>query len=240
MAETDDATMMATRLRNAHAANNAAPRKTRSTGNHASNASSSGYELGKLQSARTTSSAGLEVPDLLEASAPPQYTIDLSLPPRERYSKLAAAYKHKLIQLPELFDEVLENLHTQFRFLHPWPIKQVARLLLRRIHDSEQMEELKGIQEATGIEMYLLVAFNVLLDMFVGCTSGGVRVAEKGKGDARGTVVKKMLHFRTLDWAMDPLRQIIVQLDFVAYPGAPVMSRSITYLGFVGVLTAVR
>jgi hypothetical protein len=39
---------------------------------------------------------------------------------------------------------------------------------------------------------------------------------------------------------MDLLRQIVVQLDFVARDGGPVVARSVTYLGFVGVLTGVR
>jgi hypothetical protein len=184
--------------------------------------------------------AGIDVPDLSEPGPPPRYTINLSLPPRQRYSALAKAYQHKLVQLPILFDKILENYYVQNRLLHPKPIKQLARLLLRRIHDPEQMEELVGIQEATDIPMYLLVAFNTLLDMLVGCTSGGVRTIEKGKGRARGNEVRKMLHFRTLDWAMDPLRQIAVDLEFVSHPGGPVVARSITYLGFVGVLTGVR
>lgn len=49
--------------------------------------------------------------------------------------------------------------------------------------------------------MHLLVAFNVLLDLFMGCTSGGAKLS----------VEDRMLHFRTLDWGMDPLRKVIVQ-----------------------------
>ena len=52
-----------------------------------------------------------------------------------------------------------------------------------------------------------------------------------------------MLHFRTLDWTMDPLRKILVQLDFIrtrsATPGQ-VIAHSISYVGFIGVLTGVR
>jgi hypothetical protein len=182
--------------------------------------------------------------DLVKSAVPPRHTIDLSLPPRQRYVTLARVYKEKLTTLPILFDEVLEDLHQNSRFLIPYLVKRLARLLLRRVHDSEQMEELIGIQQVTGMDMYLLIAFNVLLDMFVGCTSGGVRVMEQGKVGRRlgDSVVqaKKMMHFRTLDWEMDPLRQIVVQLDFVARDGGPVVARSVTYLGFVGVLTGVR
>jgi hypothetical protein len=100
------------------------------------------------------------------------------------------------------------------------------------VYDTEQTRELRGISKATGVEMYLMVAFNVLLDLFMGCTSGGVRITENG--------VEKMVHFRTLDWGMDVLRRVVVQLDFVEKEGGPVVARSITYVGFVGILTGVR
>lgn len=51
--------------------------------------------------------------------------------------------------------------------------------------------------------MYLLVAFNLLLDTMMGCSSGGVRV-----GNADGQGGTRMLHYRTLDWSMDPLREV--------------------------------
>lgn len=50
----------------------------------------------------------------------------------------------------------------------------------------------------------------------------------------------KMLHFRTLDWGMDALRKVIVHLDFVEKLGGDVIASSITYIGYVGVLTGVR
>lgn len=49
-----------------------------------------------------------------------------------------------------------------------------------------------------------------------------------------------MVHFRTLDWGMDPLRRVLVHLDFVVEPDGEVVASSITYAGFVGVLTGVR
>ena len=52
-----------------------------------------------------------------------------------------------------------------------------------------------------------------------------------------------MLHFRTLDWGMDFLRSIVVQLDFIRSKSdtpQQILASSITYVGFVGVLTGVR
>ena len=161
---------------------------------------------------------------------PPRYIIDLSLPPSQRYSHLAEDFQWCTGSLPSLFDEVMETLHPRIPINL---IRGIARLFLRRLHSKEETEEIRGIHEATGIEMHLLVAFNVLLDILMGCTSGGVRVKD-GPGKL------KMLHFRTLDWGMDALRKLIVHLDFAECPGGPVIALTVTYFGYVGVLTGVR
>ncbi|KAF6218973.1 hypothetical protein HO133_005517 [Letharia lupina] len=165
-----------------------------------------------------------------DGDEPPRYTIDLSLPPRKRYQHIAADFKPQIATLPILFDEIVKDLRANISVER---VRWLARLLLRRVYNKEENEELRGIQETTGVEMYLLVAFNVLLDLFMGCTSGAVRV----KDDDKNT---KMLHFRTLDWGMDALRKVIVHLDFVEKPGGEVIASSITYIGYVGVLTGVR
>ncbi|KAL8671356.1 MAG: hypothetical protein Q9168_004138 [Polycauliona sp. 1 TL-2023] len=148
----------------------------------------------------------------------PRYTINLSLPPADRYKHLAPDFLPHITSLTTLFDEVV-----------PRPIfRTLASHLLRRLHSAEQTAELRGIHRITGIGMHLLIAFNVLLDLMMGCTSGGVRVHE---GD-------RMLHFRTLDWGMDPLRKIIVHLDYIR-DGEGVVASVVTYVGYVGVLTGV-
>lgn len=150
-----------------------------------------------------------------EGDQPPRYTIDLSLPPRKRYQHIIADFKPQIATLPILFDEVVKDLQANVSVER---VRWLARLLLRRVYNKEENEELRGIQEATGIEMYLLVAFNVLLDLFMGCTSGAVKVKDNEKNT-------RMLHFRTLDWGMDALRKVVVHLDFVERPGGKVIVR---------------
>jgi hypothetical protein len=85
--------------------------------------------------------------------------------------------------------------------------------------------------------MYLLVCLNVLLDLFMGCSSGGARIRDDGVPSGHES---KMAHFRTLDWGMPALRRILVQLDYKLHPNGEIVASSITYVGFVGVLTGVR
>lgn len=162
----------------------------------------------------------------------PIYTVDLSRPPARRYNELVRDFRNKIPHLTELFQDVVTGFG-----LPPKATTRLASLLLRRLYSKELTEEIRGISEASGVDMYLLVCLNTLLDLFMGCTSGGARVKMGRSGSSRQT---RMLHFRTLDWAMDPLREVVVQLDFINKPGGPVVARSITYVGFVGALTAVR
>ncbi|KAL1627101.1 hypothetical protein SLS54_002640 [Diplodia seriata] len=170
-------------------------------------------------------------PDLFDP-VPPRYTIDLSRPPRERYKEVVADFKPQLTKLTSLFDEVLIMSGLPVK-----PTTRFARLFLRRLRSSEETEELRGISAASGVPMYLLVSFNTLLDLFMGCTSGGARVRRRADD---GSPTTAMLHFRTLDWAMDVLRRVVVQLEFVDRPHGAVVARSVTYAGYVGVLTGVR
>lgn len=164
---------------------------------------------------------------------PPCFTIDLSLPPEQRYLEVCTAFKDEISNLTDLFDQVVGDMvpFIPVRWLH-----RLGRLLLRRVYSSEENAELKGISKVTGVSMYLLICFNVLLDLLMGCSSGGAAV-RAGRDAKDGS---KMVHFRTLDWGMDELRRIVVQLDYVLEKNGPVVASSITYVGFVGVLTGVR
>ncbi|CAG8984117.1 hypothetical protein HYALB_00006219 [Hymenoscyphus albidus] len=103
---------------------------------------------------------------------------------------------------------------------------------------------MRGIARVSGVEMFIVVALNVLLDSLLGCTSGGVLVRGKRKvGNGEEIQGLKMMHFRTLDWGMDGLRNLLVTLEFVRSKSREperVIARSIPYAGFVGVLTGVR
>lgn len=171
----------------------------------------------------------------------PVYRIDLSLPPRERYKALAIEYKPQIASITPLFNQLLADLGIPEG--RHGTINTLARLVLRGLYSPIETAEIRGISEVTGVDMYLLVALNVVLDLLMGCTSSTVR------SDLGG-----VWHLRTLDWGMDPLRDIIVRLDFVRSRNDPakyaqttdgsqddeVIASSITYVGFVGVLTGVR
>ncbi|KAL6243541.1 hypothetical protein RBB50_009534 [Rhinocladiella similis] len=169
--------------------------------------------------------------------AAPTFTIDLDLPPEERYKALAMEYKDRIRSLSTLFDSLLADMGLPSSY--HGSVNRLARLLLRRLNSPVETAELRGIAEVVDIPMYLLVAFNTILDLLMGCTSGAIKTLEPGQPRSEA----KMLHFRTLDWTMDPLRSVIVQLDFIRSKSASpsqVLASSVSYVGFVGVLTGVR
>ncbi len=165
----------------------------------------------------------------------PKFTVNLSLSPEKRYEHIAPQFCDQITRsdLPGLFDELLYDIAgpSAGRWLVFF-----ARRVLCRMHSREETAELRGISRATGVAMHVLVAFNVLLDVLLGCTSGGVRVADENGGLSDWRIV----HFRALDWGMDRLREIVVELDFVRFEGGPVVASSLTYFGYIGVLTGVR
>ncbi|KPI41870.1 uncharacterized protein AB675_5408 [Cyphellophora attinorum] len=132
----------------------------------------------------------------------PVHRIDLSLPPHERYKALALKYKKQVATITPLFNELLADLGIPDAKHET--INTLARWSLRRVRSREETEELRGISEVTGVEMYLLVALNVVLDLLMGCTSSVLDYIRSNE---------------------DPDR---------------VLASSITYVGFVGVLTGVR
>ena len=165
---------------------------------------------------------------------PPVYKIDLSLRPADRYVRVAEEYCDVLKSITRLFDELVESISPNIPV--KW-VKHLARLFLRRLYTDEETQEIRGISRVTGIEMYLLVSLNVLLDLLMGCTSG----AALAKDNAYGDDEHRLLHFRTLDWGMDSLRKLLVRFEFVRSPDySTVLATNISYVGFVGVLTGVR
>ncbi|KAI0473833.1 beta subunit of N-acylethanolamine-hydrolyzing acid amidase-domain-containing protein [Xylariaceae sp. FL0804] len=162
-------------------------------------------------------------------AAIPTYRIDLASPPRRRYAALAADFGPRMRALMTgLFDELVAQLLFAGR-RPPWlqalllrGLGGPARLCLRRVRDAEEQAEIEGLAFAARVPLHLIVALNGLLDVLLGCTSGAVPDAGLG---------------------MDPLRDLLVVLEYVdssSEDPTRVITRSVTYVGFVGALTAVR
>ena len=132
---------------------------------------------------------------------PPLYSIDLSSPPECRYDQICNDYKNEMAELAKIYDDLLAD--TPFPRLYGY----LGKNLLKKVYSKEETEEIRGISKATGVPIYRVVAYNTFLDLFSGCISGGTRTKTKS-----GT---KMLHFRNLDWEMEPLRDMVIRVEYL-------------------------
>ena len=158
----------------------------------------------------------------------PSYSLNLDLPPRERW-------KHIIRDYPNLHPQTLSTLSQFLDATVPGFTKPLVRLLLSttlsRLASDEMTEELEGISEVSGTPMWALVAQNVAYDFMAGCSSGGVRtVGEEGR--------EEMFHFRNLDWMMEETRQTTIQVNYMR--GGKTVLEAIHYVGMVGIATGVR
>jgi hypothetical protein len=87
---------------------------------------------------------------------------------------------------------------------------------------------MEGIAAIAGLPVHLVIAFNTFLDIMMGCTSGTAPLKQTGE----------ILHFRSLDWEMEELRPLVIQVEFIR--GGNIVARAVTYAGYTGILTGVR
>ncbi|KAL0767281.1 hypothetical protein CaCOL14_010131 [Colletotrichum acutatum] len=169
----------------------------------------------------------------------PIYKIDMGKPAEKRYIKLAKDLAPKIREVSPLFDEVIEAIFPQG--LSGFA-KFTSRFTLRKVFDPEQTKEIKSIAEVAGVPAHQLMALNTFLDLMLGCTSGAALVRGDSERKAVDGDPDRLMHFRTLEWGMDILRDILVIIEYVDTRNGSneVIARSVTYAGFVGMLTGVR
>lgn len=170
----------------------------------------------------------------------PTFRIDLARPPELRYYEVAKAFGPRMRSMGMVFDELLQGM-LGYRVLAVIA-KFAARLFLRRLYDKEQTEEARAIAQVARVDLYLIIALNVFLDILMGCTAGCVTVQPSSPPNGAVGGSPRLMHFRTLDWGMDALRDLLVILEYVdtSTGSDRVIATTVTYAGFVGTLTGVR
>lgn len=96
----------------------------------------------------------------------PTYTIDLGRPPQLRYAEVARDFGERMRGLRGLFDEILALLFPAAIVRRA--VKLLARKALHRLRDEDETLEIRSIAQAAGLELYLLVVFNTVLDYLLG------------------------------------------------------------------------
>lgn len=88
-----------------------------------------------------------------DSVAPRRFTINLGLPPEQRYLELSAAFRDEMLNLRGLFDEVVGGM---VKFIPNVLLKWICWVLLRGVYDEEENAELKvssiGSRKSTTVD----------------------------------------------------------------------------------------
>ena len=153
-------------------------------------------------------------------------TIDLDLPPRERWVEPGRAIAPMVRDLSESAQEVAEEiLPSFFRPLIGSGSSLPAHQLCRTI-SADMTEEASGLSEATGISVTQLVLANCTYDFTQLCSAAVYQ-------DTSGRPVM----LRNMDWDLPAgIGRYTIMVNYVR-SGVPVYS-TLGFAGFLGVVTA--
>mmetsp|Transcript_7816 Transcript_7816/g.13173 ORF Transcript_7816/g.13173 Transcript_7816/m.13173 type:complete len:415 (+) Transcript_7816:41-1285(+) len=175
----------------------------------------------------------------------PKAIIDLDMPPADRWTALATEYKDAVNNMVNEFVEHLKNFpgNKWEEFLLYTETQQ--DMLLDRM-PSSYGDEIRGIQVATGLPMSSLLAFNLGYEIMGFCTSVTAQDSTGHMFHGRNLDFGLFLGFNTsagpnenFQWTnTDLLRQTTVVTDFQR--DGKVVYSSVSYVGYVGLLTGVR
>lgn len=175
-----------------------------------------------------------------KTNAVPWYTINLDLPPKQRWTQVGQEKKAGIKKLLVSFID----------FAKAWSENATGKVVDFLINEGGKIDdtlpepyadEMRGLAEATGIPLGEIVLYNIFYELFTVCTS---IVAEDPSG--------KLFHVRNLDFGLflgwdvktktweitDALRPTVVNLDF--QKGGKTVFKSVNFAGYIGILTAVK
>lgn len=154
------------------------------------------------------------------SASPPRYIINLDLTPGERWRDLIIRYKSKCLVAHRSIEELLTNipLGTTIQGLATWLVTAAdyANSVLHR-------DELQCIADILEQPFEKVVLAQLIYEMCACCTSAVFQY----NGNAT--------HYRTMDWGMDFLRDLTVELDFQR-KGKTVFL-AVSWVGYIGIMT---
>jgi len=175
----------------------------------------------------------------------PKRTINLDLPPSDRWTELATEYKVQVADMVNQFVDHLKKFPGDRWENFLTYMEENQDMLLDRMPNGYG-DEIRGIQKATELPMSSLLAFNLGYEIMGACTSVTAQ-------DSSG----RMLHGRNLDFGLflgfntssgpnqnfqwtntELLRHTTVLTDFLRQ--GKILYSTVSYVGYVGLLTGVR
>nr|XP_046165519.1 acid ceramidase-like [Oncorhynchus gorbuscha] len=166
------------------------------------------------------------------------YTIDLDLPPSERWKLIITDKKAELVNMIQAIKD-LANAFVPSGKLIDLVDKDLPLIVNTLPYPFN--EEIKGVATASGVPLGEVVLYNIFYEIFTVCTS---LVAEDSNGN--------LIHGRNMDfglfmgWDMknrswlitEKLKPLVVNIDFQR--GNKTVFKSTNFAGYVGMLTGIK
>ncbi|CAE7454240.1 ASAH1 [Symbiodinium natans] len=173
----------------------------------------------------------------------PRFVVDLDKPPNERWAHIVDPYAQQLRAVLKQVDDHIEQLNSTATSVAASLVSSVlsgAASMNRVMYK----DELAAIAKQADVPLGKLVAMQLVYEASAHCTSVvlpyddanlSMASAAVGEPDDHATAPLLPAHIRTMDWEMEFLRPLTVEVMFLQH-GAPQFLCT-TWVGYVGVLT---
>lgn len=155
-------------------------------------------------------------------TALPEYDIDLSAPPSERWTALITEYRQEILEVVKWYKKNNSTLTSG-------AIPKLAGFLNRSgsiLHG----QEIASIASTVGVKTGIVALLQFIYEINSCCTSVVTHYQESDRS-------LRPQHCRSMDWPLDILKRLSVVVRFVK--NGQVLYRAVTWVGYVGILTAV-
>ena len=154
------------------------------------------------------------------------YTVNLDAPPRERWTHIIRDHMEYIPAVSELIDGIIGTGTIA-------SLATAAFSGLTKVGHVYYSEELQGIADVSGLPVGKIALMQIAYEVFAACTS---IVVNAPSNDGRSEKVP--FHIRTMDWDMEELKPLTIEVNFVR--GGVTIFKGTTWAGYVGVLTGMR
>mmetsp|Transcript_15735 Transcript_15735/g.26263 ORF Transcript_15735/g.26263 Transcript_15735/m.26263 type:complete len:418 (+) Transcript_15735:27-1280(+) len=169
----------------------------------------------------------------------PRYTVDLDTPPEERWLHVIRDFSHHFPVVIEFVDDIIGTGMTS----------GLITSTLTSFNANGKVfysKELEGIAAASGMDIGKIALLQIAYEFFAACTSVVVDMPcahmNDGKSPQEGSAGDEAeaapFHIRTMDWSLDVLKPMTIEVDFTR--GGRVITTATTWAGYVGVLTGMK
>ncbi|XP_061882650.1 acid ceramidase [Entelurus aequoreus] len=166
------------------------------------------------------------------------YTLDLDLPPKNRWTAVITEKKTELVAMVQAIKDLADAFVPDGKLIE---LVDITLPFMANTLPYPFGDEIKGIAAASGIPLGEVVLFNIFYEVFTVCTSV---IAEDAKGN--------LLHARNLDFGLfmgwdtqnkswvvsELLKPLVVNVDFQRNKLS--VFKSTSFAGYVGMLTGIK